>query len=144
MLVLSQEADPTPAELPNLSELQRAKQTAAIINDRAQTIYDDVQAYVNAGQMQGDATSRANTLREAAGQLSIAFNAPKLPTDLGVKAGRVRVAYENLSQNYLNEPWVEQNNYEPMKDIKEGLSLVNVYIAKFERLPAPAPGAPVT
>lgn len=129
------------ADIPTAQELTRAKQTAAIVNDRANTIYDDVQSYVTAGQMRPDAVGRANNLKNAAGQLAIAFNQQTLPENVSELGEQTKSAFDQLENTFMPREWAIENDYRPFIELEEGLTLVLNYLEKLSNLPAPPPEA---
>lgn len=120
------------------SEIVALKNHIIRINKNSQELYDYIQPLADSNYITQDgisflnAKTHANNLKTFSIHLTNAIQTDKPFEKIREIYNKVFIEFEEISKKYLKESWVQENDYKPMKEIKESLivikNLINIKI----------------
>lgn len=120
------------------SEIVALKNHIIRINKNSQELYDYIQPLADSNYITQDgisflnAKTHANNLKTFSIHLTNAIQTDKPFEKIREIYNKVFIEFEEISKKYLKDNWVQENDYKPMKEIKESLivikNLINIKI----------------
>lgn len=119
------------------SEIVALKNHIIRINKNSQELYDYIQPLADSNYITQDgisflnAKTHANNLKTFSIHLTNAIQTDKPFEKIREIYNKVFIEFEEISKKYLKDNWVQENDYKPMKEIKESLIVIKNLLDKY-------------